>query len=64
MLISARVATEAEVLAESLDFAGLLTGNYTPVEQPKPVETITVRNSLSVSLKGTVQKQGIGNFKL
>lgn len=64
VLISARIATESEVLAESLNFAGLITGDYSQDEQSKTIENITVKDSLSVSLKGTVLGDQIGDFKV
>jgi hypothetical protein len=62
VLISARITTESEVLAESLNFLGLFTGDYGQEEQSKTVEALTVTDTLSVSIKGTVLGDKIGDF--
>jgi PIN domain len=64
VLISARVSTESDVLAESLNFVGLFTGDYTKEEPSNTVENLKVKDTLAVSLKGIVMGDKIGNFKV
>lgn len=64
VLISAHASTASEVLAESLNFAGLFTGNYTDEEPSKMIENLKVTDTLAISLKGTVLDDKIGDFKV
>jgi hypothetical protein len=64
VLISARVSTESDVRAESLNFVGLFTGDYTKEETSNTVEDLKVKDTLDVSLKGVVQGDKVGNFKV
>jgi hypothetical protein len=52
------------VLAESINFSGLFTGNYTDDESSKGIEKLTVKDTLAVSLKGTISGGKIGDFKV
>ena len=64
VLISARVSTESDILAESFNFSGLITGDYTQDESAKTIESLKVKDTLAVSLKGTVLGDKIGDFKV
>jgi len=62
--ISARASTASDVLTQSLNFLGLFGGSEWQ-EDPAPViESLTVHDTLQVSLKGTVSGGRIGDFKI
>jgi hypothetical protein len=52
--ISARASTVSEVLAESFNFYGLMAGDYEVDESARVTETLTVKDTLSISLRGTI----------
>jgi len=43
---------------------GLFTGDYTKEEPSNTVEDLKVKDTLDVSLKGVVQGDKVGNFKV
>jgi hypothetical protein len=43
---------------------GLFTGDYTKEETSNTVEDLKVKDTLDVSLKGVVQGDKVGNFKV
>jgi hypothetical protein len=63
LAISARASTTSDVLSESLNFIGLFGGEWKE-DAAKVVESLTVHDTLEVSIRGTVAGDKIGNFKV
>jgi hypothetical protein len=62
--ISTRVSTVSEVLAEPMFFSGFITGDYTVDESARVIENLTVKDTLSVSLKGMILGGIITDFQV